>query len=163
MNDLDWKKPALMGGLIVGVGSLIPFLNFFNFVCCGWAWIGGMVAVRMLVTRSPRRLIYADGAKIGLAVGVIGGLICFVIQAPLFALQMGKVIQTATSNPQFPPELVENVMQIQQSPILRVLVALGVNLILSLMLAAFSVLGGIAGVAIFEKRPVDPYGNAQSS
>jgi hypothetical protein len=163
MNDLDWKKPALIGGLIVGFGSLIPFLSYANFCLCAWAWIGGIVAARMLGTRSARRLTYADGARIGMAAGIIGGLIYFLVATPVLAWQMEKLIQTFSSNPQFPPEWTETFMQVQQNMVVRVCVALASSLVAGLVLAAFSVIGGIAGVAIFEKRPVDPYGNAQSS
>jgi len=163
MNDLDWKKPALIGGLIVGFGSLVPIISYANFCLCAWAWIGGIVAARLLTTRSTRRLTYSDGARIGLAAGVIGGLTYFLIAAPILTWQMDRLIQTFTSNPQFPTEWTETFLQVQQNMVIRVCVALASSIIAGLVLAAFTVLGGVLGVAIFEKRQADPLSNAQGS
>ena len=163
MNQLDWKKPALIGGLIVGFASLIPFLSFANFCFCAWAWIGGIVAARMLTTRSIHPLTYSDGAKIGLAAGIIGGLIYFLIQAPLMTWQMEYLINSLSSYPSIPPEWVETFVQIQQNMVLRATVALASSLIYGVILAAFTVLGGVLGVAIFEKRRTPPYTDVQGS
>ncbi len=162
MNQLDWKKPALIGGLIVGIASIIPFLSYANFCLCAWAWIGGIVAARMVTSRSIHPLTYSDGAKIGLAAGIIGGLIYFVIAAPLMTWQMEKMIEAFTTNPNFPPEWAETFLEVQQNMVLRATVALASSLIAGIILAAFTVLGGVLGIAIFEKRRADPYSDAQS-
>jgi hypothetical protein len=163
MNDLDWKKPALIGGLIAGLGSLVPVFNLANLCLCAWAWVGGIVAARMLTTRSVRTLTYADGARIGLAAGVIGGLIYFLINTPILTWQMDRLIRTISTLPQFPPEWTETFLQVQQNMVTRVCIALASSLLYGLVLAAFTVLGGVLGVAIFEKRQADPYSNAQGS
>ncbi len=162
MNQLDWKKPALVGGLIVGFGSLLPGISLANVCLCAWAWIGGIIAARMLIRRSTIPLTYADGARIGLAVGVIGGLIFFVVQAPLMTWQMDKMIEALSRYPTVPPEYIETFAQIQQNLVLRVTIAIASSLIYGVLLAAFSVLGGVLGVLIFEKRRADPYIDAQS-
>jgi hypothetical protein len=34
-------QPALLGGLVLGLGSVIPGLHYGNFCCCGWGLVGG--------------------------------------------------------------------------------------------------------------------------
>ena len=47
MNKL---KPALLGGLIVGILSSIPFVNY---CCCIWALAGGGLATFLYIKSSP--------------------------------------------------------------------------------------------------------------
>jgi hypothetical protein len=162
MNQLDWKKPALIGGLIVGFGSLVPVVSLANVCLCAWGWIGGIIAAKMLIDRSTIPLTYADGARIGLAAGVIGGLIFFVVQAPLMTWQMPTFIEALSKYPSVPTEYIETFSQIQQNMVLRATIALASSLIYGVLLAAFCVIGGALGVLMFEKRRADPYIDAQS-
>lgn len=158
MNDTDWKKPALIGGLIVAVPSLIPFVSYANFCLCLWSWIGGIVAVKLLSNTSARPLVVGDGARIGLLAGLIGGAIYLVVAAPIMAWQMDRMVERLSSTPNFPPEWVETFLRVQQSLGMRVGLALLSSLLAALLMAGFTVLGGMLGVAIFEKRsgPVPP-------
>ena len=72
LNDLDWKQPAVIGGLIVGVFSAIPGVSALNCCFCAWALIGGAVAVSMTVNRSSRFPSSSEAAQIGLRAGGIG-------------------------------------------------------------------------------------------
>ena len=152
MNDTDWKKPAFIGGLIVALPSLIPFISYANFCLCLWSWVGGIVAVKMMSSASPRALTVGDGARIGLLAGLIGGAIYFVVAAPIMAWQMDKMVERLSSTPNFPPEWVETFLRVQQSLGMRVGIALLSSLLAALLMAGFTVLGGMLGVAIFEKR-----------
>ena len=78
MGGADRKQPALIGGVIVGVLSIIPFLDNV-FCCCLWALLGGIVAAKVLVDRSPRPVLPADGAMVGLLAGAVGGAIHLLI------------------------------------------------------------------------------------
>jgi hypothetical protein len=42
MNDK--LKPAIIGGVVLGLLSVIPFVNFANACCCLWAIVGGLLA-----------------------------------------------------------------------------------------------------------------------
>ncbi|MEP7271036.1 MAG: hypothetical protein ABI882_06005 [Acidobacteriota bacterium] len=156
MNEVDWKKPALIGGLVVALPALIPFVSYANFCFCLWSWVGGIVAAQMLTTRSPRKLSFGDGAKIGLLAGLIGGVIYLIVSAPLMAWQMDKMVERVAATPNFPAEWAETFLQVQQSFAMRVGIALLSSLIASLIMAGFTVLGGMLGVAIFEKRKDGP-------
>jgi hypothetical protein len=37
-------QPALIGGLVTGVLSALPFVNILNACCCLWVVTGGVVA-----------------------------------------------------------------------------------------------------------------------
>jgi|KBSSwiStaDraftv2_1062776.scaffolds.fasta_scaffold1220025_2 uncharacterized membrane protein len=152
MNETDWKKPALIGGLIVGLPALIPFVSYANFCLCLWSWVGGIVAAKMLADRSVSKLSFGDGAKIGLLAGLVGGVIYFVVAAPLMAWQMDKMVEKLSATPNFPAEWAETFLRVQQSLGMRVGLALLSSLLASLLMAGFTVLGGMLGVAIFEKR-----------
>ncbi len=155
MNDSEWKRPALIGGLIVALPSLIPYVSYANFCLCLWAWVGGIVAAKMLLTRSARRLSLGDGARIGLLAGLIGGVIYLIVSAPLVAWQMDALIERVSTTPNFPSEWADTFLQVQQNFALRVGIALLSSLIAALIMTGFTVLGGLLGVAIFEKRKED--------
>ena len=65
MNQQDQSKPYLVGGLIMGVLSVIPLVNAGNTCCCLWAWVGGAVAAKLLVDGSAQPVTINDGAKVG--------------------------------------------------------------------------------------------------
>src|SRR6185503_6055931 len=86
MAEVDRKQPALIGGLIVGVLSVLPLIDAGNFCCCLWALVGGVVAAKLLIDRSPQPVKSGDGAMVGLLAGAIGGAIHIIIGVPLNAL-----------------------------------------------------------------------------
>src|SRR5438477_7824653 len=76
-------KPAIIGGIVVGVLSAIPFVNIVNLCCCFWALLGGAIATNLYVKASPTPVKPGDGAVLGLMAGVVGALIYIVIGIPL--------------------------------------------------------------------------------
>src|SRR5215216_4774304 len=78
MNDK--LKPALIGGVILGILSAIPALNY---CCCIWAIVGGLIAANLYVKKSPAPVTPADGAIIGAIAGAIGVALIIVIGIPL--------------------------------------------------------------------------------
>ncbi len=152
MEEVDRKKPALVGGLIVAVLSLIPYVNLANCCFCLWALVGGIVATKLLIDRSPQQVKSGDGAMIGLLAGLVGAAIFVVIDAPLTALRINPVLTNFASNPQFPPEVRDFFEQVRGSLGLRVLLSFISVFIAALFLMGFTVLGGLLGVALFEKR-----------
>jgi len=155
MRDIDWKQPALIGSLIVAVPSLISFFAYPNRFRWFWFWslLGGIVAARLLWGRSSRRLTLGDGAKIGFMSGIIGGAIYLVVSAPVFAAwRIDRLIEEILTMPNPPAGWVETFLQVKQSFALRVALSLIMSVIPALIMILFTVLGGLFGVAIFEKR-----------
>jgi hypothetical protein len=67
-----WLRPAIIGGIFAGVLSVIPIVST---LCCGWAMLGGVIASRLYVRRSPHALTAGDGAKVGAMTGFVASII----------------------------------------------------------------------------------------
>ena len=67
-------KPALIGGVVLGLLSVIPFVSAVNVCCCLWAILGGMLATYLYVKNSPTPANAGDGAVLGALAGLIGGV-----------------------------------------------------------------------------------------
>ncbi len=130
-------KPALLGGLIAGLLSAIPFLNY---CCCIWTLGGGAVAAYLYIQSSPTPVTIGDGAIVGGLAGVVGGIINIIIGLPI-ALLFG----IAAMEEQFSRQGI-------QLPFSGVILAILSNIVGAVIIAVLTMLGGIIGVAIFEKR-----------
>jgi hypothetical protein len=134
MNKL---KPALLGGLIVGLLSAIPFLNY---CCCIWGIGGGALAGLLYIKESPTRVGPGDGAMIGALAGVVGAVIYLIIGLPIAFFYGAAAMEDA---------LTRSGVQVPFSGF--VLLILG-SLLGGLCLLCLSVIGGLISVPIFEKR-----------
>ena len=161
-------KPALIGGIFIGVLSVIPFVSAANLCCCLWAILGGMLATYLYVKNSPTPASAGDGAVVGVIAGAIGALISVILGVPI-AIAMGPVMQNMIVN------LLQNVDPSQADLMRRQFEASGnaiapliiQSLIGAGLLFVFAILGGLLGVPIFEKRkgapPPPPTFNAGGS
>src|SRR5258708_36345582 len=95
-------KPAIIGGVVVGLLSAIPFVNFVNVCCCLWAILGGGLAAHLYIKASPTPVKTGDGAVLDLLAGVVGAVIYIVIGLPLAILVETTMIARAS-------RMVENV------------------------------------------------------
>ncbi|HEV2837471.1 MAG TPA: hypothetical protein VGW58_19270 [Pyrinomonadaceae bacterium] len=153
-------KPALIGGVLLGLLSVIPFVNALNVCCCLWAILGGMLASFIYVKNSPVPANAGDGAILGAVAGAIGAVISIILGIPI-NYAMGPTMRNLILG------LIENLDR-QQADLMRrqlelsgeSIASLIINaLILAVLLFIFSIIGGLLGVAIFEKRkggPVPP-------
>jgi hypothetical protein len=152
MNDK--LKPAIIGGVILGVLSAIPAINA---CCCIWALVGGIIAANMYIKGSPNPVTPADGAVVGAIAGVVGAVLIVVVGIPLQLIfgaammsMMGGVLQNADPG--------------QAAQIQEAMAASGVGigrailnaLMYSVTAIIFSAVGGLLGVALFEKRKGGP-------
>ena len=87
MNDK--MKPALIGGVAVGLLSAIPFVNMVNMCCCAWAIVGGVLAANMYIKNSTSPVSTGDGAQVGAIAGVVGAVIYLVLGIPLGIMTAG--------------------------------------------------------------------------
>ena len=161
MNDLDWKQPALIGGLIVGLLSTIPGISLVNCCFCAWPLIGGIVAAKMLITRSPRPIKSGEGALVGLIAGLIGGGIYIGLSIPLlfigitekFQARLFDMMRERSSDPQVQEMMSKMIDALEhQTPTQKLIASLPFLIIIAVLYGGFTVLGGLLGVALFEKR-----------
>lgn len=130
-------KPALLGGLIVGVLSVIPFVNY---CCCLWAIGGGALAGMLYIKGSPLQVKTGDGAIVGSLAGLVGALIYLLIGLPIAYFYSGAAMEEAFRN---------SGVQMPLSGTLLILVG---SLAAALFLVALSTVGGLLAVPLFEKR-----------
>ena len=134
MNKL---KPAVLGGLVVGILSAIPFVNY---CCCLWAIGGGLLAGMLYIKASPARVTTGDGAVVGALAGVVGGAIYLVLAIPIAIFYGAAAMEQAFRN---------SGVQMPLSGTLMIIVG---SLFGAVCLIALSTVGGLIAVPIFEKR-----------
>jgi hypothetical protein len=152
-SELDFFKPALKGGLALGVLSGIPLVSCF---CCIWVLGGGGLATWLVDKQRTGTLKYGDGALAGGLSGIIGGVVATVIGVPLQRLLMTpeRVIAFITRlAPNLPPEAKENITRsMQELDVSRLLIQLVVVVILY---GLFAMIGGCLTVAILNRKKTD--------
>jgi hypothetical protein len=139
-------KPALLGGLIVGVLSAIPFLNY---CCCIWGIGGGILAGFLYIKSSPIPVKVGEGAVIGVLTGIVGAVLYFIIGVPLAYFLSGA------NTAQLEEALTRAGVQLPAGLSGVLLFVLG-GLMGGLTLLVLSIIGGLISVPIFEKRKNGP-------
>ena len=135
-------QPALIGGVILGLlSALLSVVPIANYCCCLWAILGGLLATYLYVKKSPTPVKVGDGAVVGGLAGLIGGIIYLIIAVPLTYFVAGGDALEA--------QLRRAGVDIPASGFLLLLLG---GIIGALFLVVLSVLGGLLGVPIFEKR-----------
>lgn len=134
MNKL---KPALLGGLIVGLLSAIPFVNY---CCCIWGICGGALAGMLYIKGSPVPVRPGDGAVVGALAGVVGAVIYLLIGLPVAYFYGAAAIEEAMGNAGV------------ELPMSGALLIITSTLLGALFLIVLAVIGGLLAVPIFEKR-----------
>lgn len=164
MTFADQKKPALIIGSAIALLTLIPYVS----VCfCLYAIAGGAFATKMVIDKSSDPLATGDGARVGLMTGLVAGGLYLLIGAPMTALLIGPSLADMANNPQMPQNFRDAFANMYNSLALKVLVSFIATLLGALFEVGFTVLGGLLGVAIFEKRrgpnvpPPPSYGSPQ--
>ena len=154
MNDR--MKAALIGGLILGVLSAIPFVNILNACCCLWAIIGGIVASYLYIKGSQTPINPGEGAIVGATAGGIGAVVYMILGIPLNLLMGNTMLSLIAkmiegSNPEQAEALRK---QMEAGPTIGSVILNA--LIYAVLLVIFSTVGGLLGVPIFEKRKGGP-------
>jgi len=130
-------KPALLGGLVVGILSAIPFINY---CCCIWTLGGGALAAYLYIKSSPTPVTMGEGAMVGGLAGVVGGIIYLILGLPI-AIFFGIAAMEE--------QLTRSGVELPISGPIMMVVG---GIIGAIVLALLTLLGGVIGTAIFEKR-----------
>jgi hypothetical protein len=160
MKEGGMLKPALIGGLFLGVltslVSYMPFAGLFQCCCCLWVIGGGTLAAYVLVRESKSIVKLGQGVILGLISGAIGTVVYFVFSIPrLLSTKVGMAAQFRLALDQMQNIPAENrkmfAALLEKEGMIAFLIAIG----FIAMLVAYcflAMLGGLIGVAIFEKR-----------
>ena len=136
--------PGLIGGAVAGILCLLAgFLPpdafiILSFFCIVWAAVGGAVAAQVYIKRSPNPVRSGEGAVLGVIAGAIGALIYLALDTPIAYAIHGDYIQMVANQQ---PEKISAGAFFALSGLAGAVTILG-----------FSIIGGLIGVAIFEKR-----------
>jgi hypothetical protein len=148
-------QPALLGGLLAGVLSVLPFVNLAN-CCCLWVLAGGVMAAYLMQLNYALPITIGEGATVGFLAGIFGGLLTIVLDIPmqLYLLpllpQMGT-LQTRRS--ELPPEVRDAMRHLGP----RVIVV-AASILFFTIGVIFSTIGGLFGAIVFRKPAPPPAG-----
>jgi hypothetical protein len=163
MNESGMLKPALIGGVLLGVCSAVPVLNLLNCFCCAWVIVGGGLAAYMYVKESAMPVTMGRGIMLGLLTGVVGTVVSSVISIPLRLMMsnagmnvMAQIKQALDRVPNMPPETRQMIESLATSGNMGIAVFIFGILISLIINCFFAMAGGAIGVAIFEKRKGGP-------
>jgi len=119
-----------------------------------------MLAAHLYIKNSPTPVRSGDGAVVGALAGVIGAVISLVLGIPIsYAMgpTMRNIILSLVENiDRQQAEMLRHQFEMAGDSIVRVIIN---GIILAILLIIFSVIGGLIGTALFEKRkggPVPP-------
>jgi hypothetical protein len=159
----DKIKPALFGGLIIGLISGIPFLNLLNCLCCAGVLFGGLMSVYFYKQDLPPGgpgVTSSDSMQLGALAGVIGAITGNIIAA-IILLAAGNVAGQAMLSffdssgilDKMPPEAVDQMERNISTGGLSVF-----TVIFSIVIdVIFGLLGGLIGYSMFkQKNPMPP-------
>jgi ABC-type spermidine/putrescine transport system permease subunit I len=150
MNKAGMLKPALIGGMLLGMLSALPY---FDCACCIWVIGGGLFAAYLYVKDSPIPVMLGRGVVLGLATGLIGSLVYILFKIPLYPMMK----KDNAANMEHARQLLESwlpqlreYLQPEAMPSEIGVGALIFSFIFMLgIFCLFSMLGGAVGVALF--------------
>jgi hypothetical protein len=147
----EFARPVLISGLIAGLLSSIPVVNFLNVICCLWILVGGVIAVYMLSSSAGRKIEYGEGALIGLLSGLVAAVIYTVFKSILNIIGFNPEILMMQ-------RLAHRFTQFEQFKNFAVMPHFGAAFVLLTLLTsllfygAFGALGGVIGTALYGKK-----------
>jgi hypothetical protein len=160
MTEFERQQPALIGGLLVGILSVLPVVQAANACCCLWALVGGAYAIKLSINRSPQRVSLGEAARITAVAGLLGAVIKLFIGMPielatlpaqLKGLEEWAGVISNTEQKERLLEMVNNLRAMRTGQVLLNFL-LPINLLGALILFGFTVVGGLLGVVLFERR-----------
>ncbi len=157
MNEEPMLKPALIGGVILGILSALPIVGAFNCVCCAWVIGGGVLAAYLYVKDSSVPVTLGRGVALGLLTGIIGTIVFALFSIPIHLFASGMnvmehVRQTLDQVPNIPPESRRMMESFFARGGMGAFIYAFYLITMLVIFSLFGMLGGAIGVALFEKR-----------
>ena len=146
--------PALVGGVVAGLLSGIPFLNCF---CCLWIIAGAVLSSYLLAKNSPVSLTPGDGAIVGTLAGISAAIIESLIGIPLRGLNLAVMRRMIERLSEFADEMPsgwENWINRTGGGFSIAMFLIGL-FISAVIFAALGALGGIIGASLFGKKKAE--------
>jgi hypothetical protein len=162
MNQEGMMKPALIGGVLLGILSALPLISAFNCLCCAWVIGGGMLAAHLYVKDSPDVVTLGKGVLLGLLTGAIGAVVDTIFTIPLhlalsrlgmnFAEQMREIFDQIPNMPAESRDALRGLLSNSGGISVFFIILSGVFKLF--LYGVMAMAGGAIGVAVFEKRKI---------
>ena len=143
----------------MGVLSALPIVSVGNGCCCLWVVSGGAIAAYLLQQNQAAPIEPGDGALVGLLAGLTGALVQFLVAIPsdiMLAPFEQAMMRRVLDNYSLPPEIHDALERYWRNDTMSGVLFI-VSRVVSLMLllvvgAIFSTLGGLLSAMIFRKQ-----------
>ncbi len=154
----DNFNSVLIGGTLIFVIGIVPFLNLINSCCLGML-LGGGVAVWHYTNQYNLTLTSGEGFKLGALAGLLGGLAGLVVSYVLIALfdyQPGAeaikdlMLNIFGDDPTVRAQMEESFREQSANALSASAIAIGV-ITTAIIYPLFAGLGGIIGASLFKK------------
>lgn len=163
MNQDSMLKPALIGGVLLGILSALPLISYLNCICCAWVILGSVVAARLYVRDSSLPVTLGGGVALGFLTGAIGTLVSTLFSIPLLFMasrggtgivdQLKQALaQLMEQVPNVPPETRSALDSFIADGNIGIFVYVIGFFFMFAVNCIFAMIGGAIGVAVFEKR-----------
>jgi hypothetical protein len=156
-------RPAIIGGIVMGLLSGLPYVNLGNVACCLWVVLGGALATYLYIKQSPTPVEMGEGALVGLLAGVFGMIVRLLVGVPV-AIITGYPVEhflikfIERMNPQQADAYRQRIEEMMTRPFFEQFFAyvfsLG-TLLIFIVTVVFALVGGLVAVPLFEKRKVE--------
>ncbi|HUQ32100.1 MAG TPA: hypothetical protein VM095_08265 [Pyrinomonadaceae bacterium] len=156
-------RAALIGGLVIGLLSSIPYVRMGNVICCLWVVLGGALASYLYIKKSTIPVGVGEGALLGVIAGAIGWAFEIIVGVPLTILTGYPELRFMVNllervDPQKAEAYRQNAEILMSRPFAEQFFysAFSLQTLLGLLITlAFAMVGGLVAVPLFEKRKTD--------
>jgi len=147
--------PALIGGGLAGILAAVPFVNC---LCCLWVIGGAMLAAYLLAKEAPSQLSAGDGAIAGVFAGIIAAIVDFIVSIPFHAMENRLVQNMLERFSEYFEDMPSAWQSFFEGGDFTTSVGLSVFglFISAVVFSALGALGGVLGISLFGKKPVQP-------
>ncbi len=146
-------RPALLGGVFIGVLSVLPGVSLLNVCCCLWVIVGGVLTTYLMQQQDPAPIDTSAAALGGLIAGAIGGLISAIGAAVMFSMggveQQQAIQDMMQAMGDMPPEAAAFVERFTSGPFMAIVG----GAITVPIYGVFGLLGALLGVVFFRRKP----------
>lgn len=154
----DKIKAALLGGLVGGLLSGLPFIKAGNCCFCLWVVLGGVIAV-YIYAKQVQVLSGSTAALLGMQSGMVSAVVSTIVSIPFHLMmtrfaggfQREMIERMMEQNPDFPPQLRELMLRFFSPEFAVGMIIIGFISAL-IFYSIFGALGGLLGNTLFKKK-----------
>ena len=156
-------RAVIIGGIVIGLLSALPYVRLGNVICCMWIVMGGALACYLYIKKSTTPVNVGEGALLGGIAGAIGWAVEIIVGVPLMILTGYPELRFMVNllerfNPQEAETYQRNLESVMSLSFAEQFYysVFSLQTLLSLLITiVFALVGGLVAVPLFEKRKMD--------